>query len=95
MIGLVVRLEYYRQSLRRRLLSIFSISGASGNEYHIILIFLVAVLAIPVVGSDIATGPVGGLGFLGAETGIFLTILFLAVTFMMTVVFFPLGGLLL
>jgi len=92
MINLAVRFEYYRQSLKRRL---FSISMTSCNKYHIILVFLVAVLAIPVVGSDVAFSPVGGLSFLGAETGIFIVILFLGLFFVMTVVFAPLGGLIL
>jgi hypothetical protein len=92
MIGLTVRLECYRQYCRKRLLSI---SKTSGNKYHVVLFFLVAVLTIPVVGSDVATSPVGGLSFLGAEAGIFLMLLFLGLFFIMTVVFAPLGGLIL
>jgi hypothetical protein len=92
MIGLAVRFEYYRQSWRKRLLSI---SETSGNKYHLVLLFLVAALTIPVVGFDVATSPVGGLSFLGVEAGFFLMLLFLGIFFIMTVVFAPLGGLIL
>jgi hypothetical protein len=91
MIGFLVRLEFYRQSLRKLL----TISGTSGNEYHVVLLFLVAALTIPIVGFDVATSPVGGLSLLGAETGIFLMLLFLGLFFIMTVVFAPLGVLVL
>lgn len=92
MIGLAVRLDLYRQSWRKRLLSI---SETSGNKYHVVLLFLVGALTVPIVGFDVATAPVGGIGTLGAETGFFLMLLFLAIAFMMTVVLAPLGGLIL
>jgi hypothetical protein len=95
MMGLVFRLEYYMQSLRRGLTSIFSIPGASGNDYHIVLIFLVLALTIPIVSFDVATAPAGGIGILGAETGFFFMLVFLAVAFIMSVFLAPLGILLL
>lgn len=91
MINLVFRLEYYRQSLRRLL----SISGTSGNQYHVVLLFLVAALTVPVVGFDVAFAPIGGIGTLGAETGFFFMLVFLGIAFIMTVVLAPLGALLL
>lgn len=93
MLDLAVRLEYYRQTLRRRLLgifSIFSIPRTSGNSYHLVIIFLAILLAIPVVTLDLATAP-SGLTALGGETDIFFAIICLGLTLIFMVVFAPLG----
>jgi hypothetical protein len=87
MIGLLGRLEHYRQSLRRWLVSV---SWTSGNEYHAVLIFLVLLLAVPVIGIDLASGP-AGVAFLGSEAGLFFCLFFLALYFILTVFLMPLG----
>jgi hypothetical protein len=91
MIGLLGRLEHYRQSLRTWLLSV---SWTSGNEYHMVLVFLVALFAIPVVTLDVATAPTG-IPALFAEASFFFMLFWIAILLIMSVVFAPVGMLLL
>jgi len=87
MIEFAIRLELYRQCLRRRMLNV---SRVPSNAYHIVIIFVALILAYPVVFLDIGTAP-SGLPALGAETDIFFAIILTGVTLIMTVVLAPLG----
>ncbi len=87
MICLVVRPEYYRQSLRRRL---FRLSRILGNGYHVIMVPIVIALAGPVVFLDILQQPYG-FPLLGTETALFFTIILGAITLIFTGVFAGFG----
>lgn len=87
-----LELQYERQSsLARRL---FRMSHSSPVAYHCIMAFLVGVLAWPIVPISLGIEP-GGVSLLGTLTGIFVTIVLFAIFLCWTVIFLPIGLLIL
>ena len=95
MIDFLLRLEVERQSLRNKLIdrSILS-SGGSDGKYHLIMAFLVALMTWPVVPISLAAGP-GGVFLFASEVGIFVAIVAFGLFLVSTVIFAPVGALIL
>jgi len=91
MLELFVRFECQMQAWRRRILGG---SNNSAGTYHCIMAFAVALLAWPVVPLSLAIEP-GGVSLLTAETGIFVAIVAFAIFLCWTVIFLPIGALIL
>jgi len=90
MIQFIVRLEYYRQSLRGRLLNT---SISSSDKYHC-MAFLVALMSWPVVPLSLAIEP-GGVWLLSAETAFFFMMVTIGIFLCVTAIFSPIGLLIL
>jgi membrane protein YqaA with SNARE-associated domain len=92
-IRFLVRLEFERQPLRKRLLSISGTPGVSNSGYNIVIIFLALLLAFPIVTTHLTT--TAGLALLSAETDFFFMVISVGIFFILTVLMAPLGILIL